>query len=115
MTPHQLAAELGDIPVASPYRHLNTLAAAGIARVVCERPVRGATERTYTIAEERGVLTPDAVHGLDASEHLRLFAIFLAGVLADFGRYVDRGMPDLAADSAGYRQLDLYRSRPLSS
>lgn len=110
MTPRELAGELPDIPTASLYRHLNALAAAGIAEVVGERPVRGATERTYTIAEGRGVLTPADVRGMSADEHLRLFAIFLASVLSDFGRYLDRGRPDLDADGVGYRQLDLYLS-----
>ena len=110
MTPRELAAELRDVPLASLYRHLNALVAAGIAEVVGERPVRGATERTYTIVEGRGVLAPDDVRGLDANAHLQLFAIFLAGVLSDFGRYLDRGTPDLEADYVGYRQLDLYLS-----
>ncbi|HMM42617.1 MAG TPA: hypothetical protein PKA95_12000, partial [Thermomicrobiales bacterium] len=78
--------------------------------VVGERPVRGATERTYTIAEGRGVLTPADVRGMSADEHLRLFAVFLASVLSDFGRYLDRGQPDLETDGVGYRQLDLYLS-----
>lgn len=110
MTPRELARELLDIPTASLYRHLNALVAAGIAEVVGERPVRGATERTYTIAEGRGVLTPADVRGMSADEHLRLFAVFLASVLSDFGRYLDRGQPDLETDGVGYRQLDLYLS-----
>lgn len=110
MTPRELAGELPDIPTASLYRHLNALTAAGIAEVVGERPVRGATERTYTIAEGRGVLTPADVRGMSADEHLRLFVIFLASVLSDFGRYLDRGQPDLEADGVGYRQIDLYLS-----
>ena len=110
MTPPGVARELLEIPTASLYRHLNALVAAGIAEVVGERPVRGATERTYTIAEGRGVLTPADVRGMSADEHLRLFAVFLASVLSDFGRYLDRGQPDLETDGVGYRQLDLYLS-----
>lgn len=110
MTPREIAAELPDIPPASLYRHLNALAALGVATVVSERRVRGATERTYTIPDERGVLSATDVRDLDAGEHLRLFAIFLAGVLADFGRYLDHSSPDIAADGVGYRQVDLYLS-----
>ena len=46
LTTAQLAAELGDVPHASLYRHVSLLAKAGVLHVVAERRVRAVVEHT---------------------------------------------------------------------
>ena len=108
MTSGELAAVLPDVPKATLYRHIATLAGAGVLAVAEERSVRGASERVYVLAEGAGVVSPDALAAMTPEEHLRAFTVFVGGLLADFSRYLERGDPDLVADGVGYRQVPLW-------
>src|SRR3954468_8390527 len=77
-------------------------------RVTAERAVRGVTERTYCLDLPAAQIDADAVRALSAEDHRRLFSVFVAGLLADFDRYLDREPLDLVADNAGYRQNALW-------
>src|SRR5437764_553125 len=98
LTTSQLAAELNDVPAGSLYRHVALLTKAGVLQVVAERRVRGAVERTYTLRllaaqvglAEAAAMTPD--------EHAQAFLAYVAGLLADFDRYLAAGTPNLARD-----------------
>jgi len=103
LTTKQLADRLPDIPAATLYRHVALLQAAGIVRVVAERQVRGAVERTYALGD-RTVLGPEDLAQASADDHFRYFATFAAGLIDEFGRYVHEGEPDLARDGVGYRE-----------
>jgi hypothetical protein len=48
--------------------------------------------------------------GMSAEDHRRAFATFVAALLADFDRYLDRApdVPDPVADGVGYRQAGLW-------
>jgi hypothetical protein len=107
MTSGELAAELPDVPTATLYRHIATLAGAGVLAVAEERPVRGTTERVYVLAEGAATLGPEDLASATPEDHLRYFTMFVAGLLGDFGRYVATGEPDLVADGVGYRQVPL--------
>ena len=107
LTASAIAEALGDVPQASLYRQINTLPEAGVLAIAETRQARGATERTYVLAEGRGSLTPADLAAAGGEEHLRYFTIFVAGLIGDFARYLDSGSPDLLADGAGYRQVPL--------
>lgn len=108
LTTAELGAELDDVPTASLYRHVARLADAGVLEVVGERKVRGAAERSYRLSMARASVDDAAT--LSVEEHRRAFATFVAGLMADFDRYLDRAgpQPDLAADGVGYRQAGLW-------
>ncbi|MGY1711417.1 helix-turn-helix domain-containing protein [Geodermatophilus sp. SYSU D00758] len=111
LTTGDLRGELADVPPATLYRHVGVLAEAGVLEVVAERRVRGAAERTYRLVTEAASLGPEEAAGMSAEEHRRAFATFVAGLLADFDRYVagaGNGRLDLAADGVGYRQVGLW-------
>lgn len=104
---------LPDVPVASLYRHVALLADAGVLSVADERKVRGATERSFRLVLEGASLSPDDGAALSAGEHRHAFATFVASLLADFDRYLDRAAPagarpDLARDRVGYRQAAVW-------
>ena len=107
LTTGELGAELADVPTASLYRHVGLLVDAGVLAVVSERKVRGAAERRYRLVLEAA--SADAT-GMSAEDHRRGFATFVAALLGDFHRYLDRAgsSPDLAADGVGYRQAALW-------
>ena len=107
LTASAIAEALGDVPQASLYRQINTLFEAGVLAIAETRPVRGATERVYVLAEGAGSLAPADLAGASREDHLRYFTIFVAGLIGDFARYLDSGSPDFLADGAGYRQVPL--------
>jgi DNA-binding transcriptional ArsR family regulator len=107
-TTAQIASELGDVSAATLYRHVATLAEAGILAVVEEQRVRGAVERTYALHARAADLQAEDVAAMTPEEHKVAFIAFLAGVLAGFERYLDAGNVDLARDGVGYRHLALW-------
>lgn len=110
LTAAAIAERLGDVPPATLYRHINALATAGVLAIAEERPVRGATERVYVLAAGGGNLAPADLATATREDHLRYFTVFVAGLLADFGRYLDTGEADFLADGVGYRQVPLELS-----
>jgi DNA-binding transcriptional ArsR family regulator len=107
LSSRELAAELDDVPTASLYRHIKTLANAGVLAVVQERPARGTPERVYALVDGAADLSPADLAQATPEDHLRYFAVFLSGLLNDFGRYLRDGEPDFVADGVGYRQVPL--------
>ncbi|MFD1212838.1 helix-turn-helix domain-containing protein [Arthrobacter sp. GCM10027362] len=106
-TAKQLAAILPTLPQATLYRHLNALLEAGILEVAEERQARGAVERSYTIAGGGAVLGTEDLAAATAEDHFRYFATFLAGLLGEYGHYLERPRPDLDRDGVGYREMVL--------
>jgi hypothetical protein len=110
LTTGQLATELSDVPAAGLYRHIALLTSAGVLQVVSERRIRGAVERTYTLRLAAAQITPDELAAMTPAEHSQAFLAFVAGLIADFDRYVASGSPDLARDGAGYRMVGMWLS-----
>jgi DNA-binding transcriptional ArsR family regulator len=102
LTTSQLAAELSDVPPGSLYRHIATLTRAGVLQVVAERRVRGAVERTYTLRLAAARLAPSEVQAMTLDDHAHAFTAYVAGLLADFERYIATAPADPARDGAGY-------------
>ncbi len=107
LTTSDLRALLPDVPTATLYRQVNALLAADVVEVTEERKVRGALERTMRVPESKMHVDGAAAAAMTAEEHRRAFLTFVAGLLADFDRYLDRGDPDLARDVVGYHQVAL--------
>jgi Helix-turn-helix domain len=108
LTTAELRELLPDVATATLYRQVSTLTAAGVLEVVGERPVRGTTERTYRLRTEAASVGPEAAAELSPEQHQQAFLTFVAGLLADFDRYLDRGDVDLGRDLVGYRQTAVH-------
>ncbi|WP_040863849.1 helix-turn-helix domain-containing protein [Nocardia niigatensis] len=108
LTTSELHAELGDVPPGSLYRHVAQLVTAGILDVVNERRVRGTVERTYRLRLSAAQITPDQLDAMSPEDHRRAFMGFIAGLIADFDRYVDAGDIDYVRDGVGYRMMGLW-------
>ncbi|EMY34867.1 hypothetical protein D477_007494 [Arthrobacter crystallopoietes BAB-32] len=108
LTTAEIGGELPEIPAATLYRHVATLAKAGVLEVVRERPVRGTTERTYRLELERTSVDENELSAMTPEDHRRAFTGFVAGLLQAFDRYVEDGSADLKRDGAGYRQTALW-------
>jgi Helix-turn-helix domain len=103
LTTSQLAAELGDVPSGSLYRHVALLTNAGVLQVVAERRVRGAVERTYMLRLFAARIGPGEARAMSVEEHRQAFMAYVAGMLADADQYLASGQPDPARDGADYR------------
>jgi DNA-binding transcriptional ArsR family regulator len=111
MTAQQLAAELPDVPQATLYRHINTLAQAGILEVVHERRVRNTLEKFYALRSTDLTIKPEELAGASPQEHISLFTHFLGLLLGYFARYACQGSIDFARDFSGYRLVPLNLSQ----
>lgn len=107
LTPKQASAALPDVPQATIYRQIARLHRGGALKVVARRRVRGAVERTFAIASGGGVLSPDELTKRPRDEQLRYFQAFLAALIEQFDRYLDRSDIDLLRDGVGYRAVVL--------
>ena len=91
-------------------RQVALLVDGGVLDVAAERRVRGAVERSYRLRTEQASVDPDRLRPLSPAEHRAAFGAFVAGLLADFDRYLAAADPDLVRDGVGYRHLALQLS-----
>src|SRR5450756_2137396 len=108
LTTAQLVKALDDVPPGSIYRHVGLLTRAGVLQVAAERRVRGAVERTYTLRLLAAQVQPGEAAAMSPDEHSRAFMAYVAGLLADFDRYLAAGAPDPGRDGAAYRVAAMW-------
>ncbi len=108
LTTSQLRTALPDIPPASLYRHVARLVHGGVLGVVAKRQVRGAVERTYILRTAAARIRLDEVAAMTPDDHRRAFLAFVAGLLADFDRYLDRPDVDPVRDGATYNLAGMW-------
>ena len=109
LTTAQIAAELADIPKASLYRHVATLAKTGILDVVAERQVRGTIEKTYALRLAAAQVSDEDVEAMSVDDQAQAFLVYVAGLLSDFDRYLAHS-PAPLRDGAGYRVAAMWLS-----
>lgn len=108
LTTTDLRGQLPDVPSATLYRQVGLLVDAGVLEVVAQRKVRGAVERTLRLRVEQASVAETELATMSADQHRAAFMSFVAGLLADFDRYLAAGEPDLVRDLVGYRQAGFY-------
>lgn len=108
LTTTDLRRELPDIPTATLYRQVAALAEGGVLEVTAEHKVRGTTERTYRLRPAAANVGAEDAATMSRDEHRQAFLTFVAGLLADYDRYLERDTIDLARDLVGYRQAAMH-------
>jgi hypothetical protein len=108
LTTTELRAELPDVAPATLYRHVARLVDAGVLAVVAERRVRAVTERTYMLRLSAASITLDEIERMSLDDHRQAFMAFVAGLLADFDRYLARDDIDVLRDGASYRLAGMW-------
>lgn len=89
LPPQQISEMLPDIAQTTLYRHINTLAEAGILEVTSEKQVRGTVERSYRLAQGAARLSPDEIGGISKEDHLGYFLVFLSSLMHDYRDYAN--------------------------
>jgi DNA-binding transcriptional ArsR family regulator len=108
LTTSTLRDELSDIPPTTLYRHVARLVAAGVLTVVAERRIRGTVERTYVLRLSAATLSVDELDAMSVEDHRQAFMAYVAGLLADFDRYLARGDVDLLRDEVSYQMAAMW-------
>lgn len=108
LTTGQLHAEIPDVPTATLYRQVAALSRGGVLDVVDEQRVRGAVQRTYRLRTGAAYVDADGARQMSVEQHRQVFLTFVAGLLADFDRYLSRGDVDMARDLVGFTQNAMY-------
>ena len=96
------------MPQATLYRQVGVLADEGILRIVGERQIRGATERTYMLDAAASHLTAEDVTDMTPDEHRRAFTLFVGTLVEAFDRYISSPSASPSDDGVGYRQIPLW-------
>ncbi len=112
LTTTELRSELPDVAPATLYRQVARLVDAGVLGIVAERRVRGATERTYVLRVSSANIGLDELESMTVEDHRHAFIAFVAGLLADFDRYLSRGDVDLVRDGVSYRLAGMWLNDP---
>jgi DNA-binding transcriptional ArsR family regulator len=103
LTTASLREHLPDVPQATLYRHIARLTGSGVLRVVETRQVRGATERTYALEQERVSVDPDEVRAMTRDQQRAAFVTYLASLVDAFDQYLAGDDPDLLRDLVSFR------------
>ena len=108
LTTAELRDQLPDLAPASVYRHVALLVDAGVLAIASERRVRGALERTYILRLAAANVGLNELAQMTADEHRQAFMGFVAGLLGDFDRYLDRGDIDFIRDGVSYNLAGMW-------
>ena len=108
LTTQQLRAELPDVPAGSLYRQVAKLVDGGVLAVVSERRVRGALERTYVLRTSAARIGVNEIATMSRDEHRQAFLAFVAGLIGDFDRYLEREQIDPLRDGASYNLAAMW-------
>lgn len=108
LTTTQLQSELPDVPTGSLYRHVARLVDGGVLSVISERRVRGTVERTYLLRTAAAHITPGEAAQMTPEEHRAGFLAFVAGLINDADRYLERGDINPARDGATYNLAAMW-------
>ncbi|WP_284642238.1 helix-turn-helix domain-containing protein [Paenibacillus silviterrae] len=110
LTVGQMAERLPEVPQATLYRHLNLLRKGGLLVVVDQKQIRGAVERVYALADQGESLTEEDLKKATPQDHMQYFLHFLAGLINDFGTYLEGESIDPRKDGLSYRQASFFAS-----
>jgi DNA-binding transcriptional ArsR family regulator len=108
VTTADIGRRLPDVPQATLYRNIATLADAGILDVVSERQARGATERTYRVNATQVSVDAAEASEMSPEEHLEAFVTFAGVLIETYGRYLKTTSSDPATDRVSFRQARLW-------
>jgi hypothetical protein len=76
--------------------------------VAFERALDEAADRCHVLRLAAARVHAGEAAAMTPEEHSRAFMAYVAGLLADFDRYLAAGTPDLGRDGAGYTVAGLY-------
>jgi len=108
LTTKHLLDTFPDIAQPTMYRHLKAMLDDGILKVVEERKVRGAVEKTYAINLDFGADIERIVMENDGEGYLQLFTQYFMGIMAEFTEYSQAEGINIVEDLSAFATAPLY-------
>lgn len=106
LTSMQLLKEIGDVPQATLYRHIQTLLEKDVLYVAKERKVRGNIESVYALNINKVSLTASDLDKMSKEEKLLFFLKFLMMNHVEYENYLNDN--ENKSDQATYAMASLY-------
>lgn len=107
MNTRQLAEALPDVPQATLYRQVRTLAEAGAIRPVEQRTINGIVESTYAAVSGAGRFDRAEFAAILPEDHGRYFAVFLGIQMGDATAYFRQPEYDTTREGMTYFRASL--------
>jgi len=108
LTTKSLLDTFPDIAQPTMYRHLKAMLDDGILKVVDERKVRGAVEKTYAINLDFGADIERIITENDGEGYLQLFTQYMMGIVAEFTEYSKGANINIVEDLSGFATAPMY-------
>lgn len=108
MTTKQLLEKFADVPQPTLYRHVKALLDAEIIKVVGEKRIRGAVEKTYSVNVDFGSDIERIVLENDGAGYFQLFSQFMLGVMGEFKVYSEVKDIDIVQDASAFTTAPIY-------
>ena len=109
-TAKHLADTYSDIPQATLYRHLKKMLSDGILQVVEETQVRGAVEKTYSLACGINSNMEKIVEENSGELYMQYFMQYIFGFAKQFQEYCQSANINIKKDMTGFSLSPLYLS-----
>jgi DNA-binding transcriptional ArsR family regulator len=108
LTPLEMVKVIEDVPQATLYRHIQTLAHAGIIRVTREKKVKSVSEKYYVLNEEEATISKEEWKEASGEEKLLHFSRYQLMVSAQYEDYLKQIGDD--EDKASFSMVEMKLS-----
>ena len=108
LTTKNLLDTFPEIAQPTMYRHLKAMLDDGMLKVVDERKVRGAVEKTYAINLDFGADIERIITENDGEGYLQLFTQYIMGIVAEFTEYSKSENINIVEDLSGFSVAPMY-------
>lgn len=109
-TAKQLADIYNDIPQATLYRYLKRMTDDGILKIVEETPIRGAVEKTYSLAIDINSQAGEMLDKNSGQAYMQMFMQYILGFMKQFQDYCIQDDIDIIKDMSGFSIAPVYAS-----
>lgn len=107
-TAGDLALALPDIPQATLYRHLNTMAEKGLLKIVAQRKKRALYEKVYAVSLAFGEGIGELLKQNRGDVYAAMFFQFMMTFYGEFQAYASRPGIDIANDGSGFSMGPIF-------
>lgn len=107
-TAKHLAERFSDIPQATLYRYLKKMTSDGVLKIVEENQVRGAVERTYSVAIDLLKEGTEIIKNNSGEAYMQTFTQYMLGFMKLFQEYCNGSHIDIQKDKSGFSLAPLY-------
>lgn len=107
-TAKHLSETFGDVSQATLYRYLKKMTADGILKIVEHTQVRGAVERTYSVAIDLQAEGSEIINNNSGDAYMQAFTQYMMGFVKLFQEYCNSDSIDIQKDKSGFSLAPVY-------